>query len=109
MIFKTINEAAAAIRNGSTTPRDLVELCLKRIDEVEPRVRAWVVVDAEGARRAADRAAEELKRGVDRGPLHGIPLGIKDIVDVAGFPTLAGARVRSTEPAAHDASLVTRL
>lgn len=107
--MQSISEAAAALRNGSTTPRDLVEACLKRIDELEPRIRAWVVVDTDGARKAADVAADELRRGVDRGPLHGIPLGIKDIVDVAGFPTLAGAKVRSSQPAASDAYIVTGL
>lgn len=107
--MQSIAQAAVALRNGSTTPQALVDVCLKRIDELEPKIRAWVVVDAAGARQAADRAADELSRGVDRGPLHGIPLGIKDIVDVAGFPTLGGARIRSTQPAADDAYVVAGL
>jgi aspartyl-tRNA(Asn)/glutamyl-tRNA(Gln) amidotransferase subunit A len=105
----TIAEAGAALRRGEFKPRDLVDRCLARIDALEERVRAWVVVDRDGARRAADHAARELADGYDRGPMHGIPIGIKDIVDVAGLPTLAGARVRPSTPAARDAFVVTRL
>jgi len=104
-----IAEAGAALRRGTLKPRDLVERCLARIDVLEERVRAWVLVDRDGARRAADHAGRELANGFDRGPLHGIPIGIKDIIDVAGFPTLAGARVRPNTPAARDAFVVTRL
>lgn len=109
MSLPSIADAARSIRSGTLQPGDLVERCLRQIEELEPQVRAWVVVDADGARRAADVAAAELKGGLDRGPLHGIPLGIKDIVDMAGLPTLAGARVRPNVPAAHDAFIVARL
>lgn len=109
MMLPSIAEAARALRDRKTTPLELVDVCLKQIERLEPRVRAWVVVDADGARRAASKAAEELQAGVDRGPLHGIPVGIKDIVDVAGFPTRAGAKVTSTEPKKNDAFVVRRL
>lgn len=106
---RTIAEAGAALRAGRLTSLDLLEGCLAAIDATEPQVRAWVVVDRERARKAAAEVDAERKRGIDRGPLHGIPVGIKDIIDVAGLPTLAGARVRPNVPAAADALVVAKL
>lgn len=105
----TIHEAAVGLRAGRWTPGDLVEQCLARIERFEPQIHAWVLVDAAGARRQAAKAAAELADGRDRGPLHGIPIGIKDIVDVAGFPTRAGSPLTSPEPVAADATIVARL
>ena len=82
MTMQTIHEAAAAIRQRQITPLDLVEKCLKNIDAWEPHVHAWVFVDRDGARAEAKRLTDELARGQYRGPLHGIPIGIKDIFDV---------------------------
>ena len=59
--------------------------CFEQIDEWEPKVHAWVVLDRDGAMEQAARLDEELRAGNDRGPLHGIPIGIKDIIDVAGI------------------------
>lgn len=106
---QTLCAAAAEIRLGRLSPVELVEQCLARIEAYEPRVRAWVMVDAAGARQAARQAADELARGHDRGPLHGIPCGIKDIVDVAGWPTLAGSTLRTGHVAKQDAAVVARL
>jgi len=105
----TIHGASEALRTGRTTSRALVDACLARIEQFEERVHAWVLVDAEGARREAARLDDELATGRRRGPLHGIPLGIKDIIDVAGWPTLAGSRLRIGNIAAHDAPVVARL
>ncbi|HQU43443.1 MAG TPA: amidase, partial [Pirellulales bacterium] len=101
--------AAADIRSGRLRPLDLIERCLAQIDAHEPRIRAWVMVDAEGARDVARRAGDEIARGEYRGPLHGIPIGIKDIVDVAGWPTLAGSSLRAGHRAEQDATVVARL
>src|SRR5271167_256825 len=79
----TLSALAARIRSGELSPVELVEHCLARIDRLEDRLHAWVLVDRDGARAAARRAVEELARGQDYGPLHGIPIGIKDIADVA--------------------------
>ena len=87
----------------------LIETCLERIDRFEDRVHAWVVVDRAGAAQAAERAAREIAEGNDRGPLHGIPLGIKDIFDVQGMPTRAGSSLTDAGPAAEDATVVARL
>ncbi len=105
----TITEAARLIRDDALTPLELLDRCLEKIDELDPKVHAWVVVDREGARQAAVLATDELSRGIDRGPLHGIPLGVKDIIDVAGLPTLAGSKVRANVPAERDAFIVAKL
>lgn len=101
--------AAVRLRSQAQSPRDLVEQCLERIERLDARVRAWVAVDAEGARRTADLMGAELAASKDRGPLHGIPLGIKDIVDVAGLPTRAGSTLTDARPASEDATVVARL
>ncbi len=88
--IETIVGAGRALRAGQTTSAALLDRCLDRIAEWEPRVRAWVRVDREGATAQAERLDRELAEGIDRGPLHGIPIGIKDIVDVAGLPTASG-------------------
>ncbi|MBX3412541.1 MAG: amidase [Pirellulales bacterium] len=101
--------AARALRAGRTSPLELVEQSLERIAALEDRLQAWVSVDTIGARAAALALGQESLRGAWRGPLHGIPLGIKDIVDVAGWPTQAGSPLRASHLAAHDATIVDRL
>jgi aspartyl-tRNA(Asn)/glutamyl-tRNA(Gln) amidotransferase subunit A len=88
---------------------DLLETCLERIDRHEEKVRAWVFVDRELARQQARARADELSRGQWRGPLHGIPLGIKDIFDVFDWPTAAGSRLWQHSVARSDATVVQRL
>lgn len=105
----TIAEAAAAIRRGLVTPLELVQVCLAQIDRHESAVRAWVSVDREGALRAAEKATQDLAAGRPLSHLHGIPLGIKDIVDVAGFPTRAGSSLTADAPAQQNAWVAERL
>ncbi|MFI6698658.1 amidase [Streptomyces sp. NPDC050509] len=78
-----------------------VEDALRRAERVEPEIRAWVRLDAEGARTAARQAPD--------GPLHGLPFGVKDIIDVAGLPTECGSSLRRGHIATQDAWLVERL
>ncbi len=101
----SIAEAAERVRRGATSPGELLETCLARAEAWEPIVRAFVVLDAEGARRQA----RALSRVEDRGPLYGIPLAVKDVIDVAGLPTRAGSRVLEGIPASRDAWAVRRL
>lgn len=105
----TISAAAAEIGQGRVSPIDLLERCLTSIDRYESRVRAWVLVDREQARADAERRTEELRNGHWRGPLHGIPLGIKDIFDVAEWPTAAGSGRWSQAIARRDATVIERL
>jgi len=105
----SIAEAGQQIRSGALTPIELVERCLKQIDRYDEQVRAWVLVDEKGARRTAEELTKEAAAGNFRGPLHGIPLGIKDIIDIAGFPTRAGSPLREKHMAWADAPLVAAL
>ena len=89
----TITEAAGFIRRGELTPVELLEQCFARIDRYEERVRAWVYLDRERARAEAERLTAELKGGQNRGPLHGIPIGVKDIIDVFDMPTGCGSKL----------------
>src|SRR4051794_19988124 len=87
----TLHEAAAALRRGETSSVALAEQCFGRIDRLEPKVHAWVRVEREQALEQADARDRDLRAGLDRGPLHGMPLGVKDIFDVADWPTAAGS------------------
>ena len=104
-----IPEAAAAIRDGSLTARDLTDAHLARIAALDPALHAFVAVTPDAARAAASEADRELAAGCDRGPLHGIPIALKDLIDVAGLPTACGSRLRSGAIAGSDAAIVTRL
>ncbi len=98
----------AAFRSGQS-PVAIVQACLDRIAERNASIRAMIFVDADGALAAARQAEAELRAGRDRGPLHGVPIAIKDMIDVAGWPTTAGSRLFGDAPAARDAACVTRL
>jgi aspartyl-tRNA(Asn)/glutamyl-tRNA(Gln) amidotransferase subunit A len=105
----TITEAAEFIRKGELTPSELLEQCIRRLDKYEERVRAWVYLDRDGAREAAARLTSELKAGQYRGPLHGIPIGVKDIIDVFDMPTGCGSKRWAQSYARRDATVVERL
>lgn len=92
-----------------TSAIDLVEASLAAIAEHGERTNAFILVDADGARAAARTADDERRRGIDRGPLHGMPISIKDLIDVAGQPTTAASRVRAGHVADRDATVVQRL
>lgn len=101
--------AAAAIRAGRLSAGDLVSACLARIDACEARIRAWVTVDRVGALEAAHRLDDEARAGRFRGPLHGVPVGLKDIIHARGLTTTAGARGFADTVPAEDAACVARL
>jgi Asp-tRNA(Asn)/Glu-tRNA(Gln) amidotransferase A subunit family amidase len=106
---RTITESSDLIRRGELTPSTLLEECLERIDRYESKVRAWVYLDRDGAREQAERLTTELKQGKNRGPLHGIPIGIKDIIDVFDMPTGCGSKLWANSYARRDATVVQRL
>lgn len=89
----SLAEAGEAVKGGSVSPVELTRACLERIERVDGVIRAFVSVDAEGALEAAGIAEREIKAGRYRGPLHGIPIGLKDNYDTVGVPTRNGSRV----------------
>ncbi|MFG3596942.1 amidase family protein [Bradyrhizobium sp. RDI18] len=80
-------EAAAGIRDGRLSSVELVADCLKRIDEADRDIEAWAFLDRDYAMRQAEAADDRRKQGKATGPLHGVPLGIKDIFDTGDMPT----------------------
>lgn len=107
----TAAQLAADLAAGRTTARALVEEALARIADPEGEgARAFVRVDAEGARRMADASDALRRNGTVRSPIEGLPVSVKDLFDVAGQVTRAGSVVRAdAAPAAHDAAAVARL
>src|SRR5712671_2692059 len=102
-------EAAQRIRDGLLTSEELVQACLERIRAVEPAVQAWTFLDAEHALAQA-RAADERKRsGEPVGPLHGVPVGIKDIIDTGDMPTENGTVLHQGRTPRNDAAVVAML
>ncbi|EYD77202.1 Aspartyl-tRNA(Asn) amidotransferase subunit A / Glutamyl-tRNA(Gln) amidotransferase subunit A [Rubellimicrobium mesophilum DSM 19309] len=104
----SVAEAGEALRSGRLAAVDLLRLHRDRIAAVDGQVRAFWAEDPRAERLAA-RADEELAAGHDRGPLHGIPFVVKDMVDVEGLPTTNGSRAMDRVPAARDAEAVRRL
>jgi aspartyl-tRNA(Asn)/glutamyl-tRNA(Gln) amidotransferase subunit A len=104
-----VGDAAEAIRRGETTSAALVEACLARIASTDDALQAWVTIDAEGATAAARARDKDVRPGRPLGPLHGVPIGIKDIIDVAGLATTAGAAAFAHTHPTRDATLVARL
>jgi aspartyl-tRNA(Asn)/glutamyl-tRNA(Gln) amidotransferase subunit A len=106
----TIVEAGRKFRSGELSPEALVEQLLGRIRRENPQLNAYYEVFWEEAPRAAAQAARELQSGRDRGPLHGIPIGVKDLFDVKGYRTTAGAHPGfHPPPATRDAEVIARL
>jgi Asp-tRNA(Asn)/Glu-tRNA(Gln) amidotransferase A subunit family amidase len=99
-------EAAEAVRAGRVSAVELVEACLARMRALDAELKAWAHVDGEGALAVARERESEARAGRLRGPLHGVPIGVKDIFDVAGMPTTGGAKsFAHTRPSADAASV----
>jgi aspartyl-tRNA(Asn)/glutamyl-tRNA(Gln) amidotransferase subunit A len=105
----TIEEFACRLRAGEVTALEITNSCLQRIDQLQPSLNAFIRVMADEAKRDAETADRELASGRDRGPLHGVPIAVKDIIDARGVPTTAASRVREGHVAAADAPVITRL
>ena len=105
----SVSELSAAIQARRLSPVDLVEAYLARIAEREPKLQAFVEVYAEDARLAAEAADKAIRSGHAVGPLHGVPVLLKDNIDVAGMPTTAGSIALEDSYPATDAPLVTAL
>lgn len=102
-------DAAAQIESRQLSPVELVDSVLARIEQVEPKVGAFAVVTADHARAAAERAEREIAAGQYRGPLHGLTVGVKDLIETAGVPTTSSSRTRLDYVTDTDAAIVSRL
>jgi Asp-tRNA(Asn)/Glu-tRNA(Gln) amidotransferase A subunit family amidase len=102
-------DAARLIREGTVSSEELVEACLARVREREPDVQAWAFLDP-GHALAQARAADEWRReGQPLGPLHGVPVGVKDIIDTADMPTENGSVLHAGRTPSRDAAVVAML
>lgn len=105
----SLADAAGEIQARRLSPVDLADSVLHRIEQVNPHLGAYVTVTGEQARQEASEAEREMARGRYRGPLHGIPAGLKDLIDVAGMATTASSRVRTAHRARADSTVAARL
>src|SRR6266571_6020832 len=109
MPYLSIREAADDIRSWMTTPTELVEEALERIDELDGEIQAFITVLREQALVEAAKAEAEQRTGFYRSPLHGVPIGIKDIIAVKDVRTTAGSRVLADHVSLEDAMVVEQL
>ena len=105
----TASEAAQAIAARKLSPLELTTALLDRIDRLDPKLNVFIRLDREAALQAAKAAEAEIAAGRSRGPLHGIPVGIKDIIDVAGLSTTCHSKILIDNVATADAVCVSRL
>lgn len=105
----SIAEAGRRIASGELSPVDLTQAYLDRIARIDPQVNAYITVTAEQALAEAQAAATEIASGRHRGPLHGVPVALKDNIDTAGAPTTAASRVYAGRVPETDAEVVRRL
>ena len=108
-VEETLFGLSSAIRERRLTCGEVLERCRLKVCESEPSVQAWVQFGGEELDQVANELDAELGHGNWRGPLHGIPVGVKDIYNVAGQPTAAGIPNRVTDAAHKDATMVQRL
>src|ERR1700704_2436086 len=109
MIDISISEAAELLRRKTISPVDLATACLDRIERLNPVLNAFITVTHEGAMAQARVAEDEIQRGKWRGPLHGIPIGLKDLIDTAGVRTTCGSALFADRVPTEDADVVQRL
>lgn len=106
LAYLTIAEASALIQARRLSPVELIDACLARIDRHEGSIKAWITVFADEARAEAKTAADVIARRGPHSPLHGIPIGYKDLYDLKGVRTTAGSKVLADAPKAKSDSTV---
>jgi aspartyl-tRNA(Asn)/glutamyl-tRNA(Gln) amidotransferase subunit A len=109
MVPMTIAEVAQRVRRKELSPVEIIEECLRRIEELNPRLNAFITVMAESALEEARAAEEEISRGHWRGPLHGIPVALKDLIDTAGVRTTSASALHKGRVPREDAEVVRKL
>src|SRR5579863_10080706 len=105
----TILNISDRLRRRELSPVELTKDCLAKIEELNPVLNAFITITADSALAQAREAEAEIQRGQWRGPLHGIPLGLKDILDTAGVRTTAASALFKDRIPTQDAEVVRRL
>ncbi|MBI4206626.1 MAG: Asp-tRNA(Asn)/Glu-tRNA(Gln) amidotransferase GatCAB subunit A, partial [Betaproteobacteria bacterium] len=109
LVFLSAARQAKLIRQRAISPCDLVQACLDRIERYDPVLRAYITVCAEPALAAARQAEREIAAGDDRGPLHGVPFGVKDQLCTRGIRTTVGSKIMADHIPDFDATVIARL
>jgi aspartyl-tRNA(Asn)/glutamyl-tRNA(Gln) amidotransferase subunit A len=108
-LLQSILQISQSLRRGSLSPVELTAECLARIEKLNPKLNAFITVTAESALAQAQKAEAEIRRGKWIGPLHGIPLALKDLIDTAGVRTTAASSLFKDRIPTEDAEIVRRL
>src|SRR5262245_35022970 len=109
MINLSITDAPDLLRQKKLSPIDLTRACLDRIEQLNPTLNAFITVTHESALNQARTAEDEIQHGNWRGPLHGIPIGLKDLIDTAGVKTTCASALFAQRVPTEDAEIVQRL
>ena len=109
LAFLSAAHAAALVKSKEVSPLELARACLGRIEALNPSLNAFISVTAAAALEQAKVAEAEVRRGEWRGPLHGIPIALKDMIDTAGTPTTAASALYKDRRPERDAAVVERL
>src|SRR5476651_2804908 len=105
----SVAKMAEAIAVKELSPVELMQVLLARVEKLDPRLNAFIKIDGDQALAAAQAAETEIMDGRSRGPLHGVPVGIKDIIDVAGLPTTCHSKILVDNIATSDAAVIQKL
>src|SRR5882757_11342517 len=105
----TISELAQRLRRREVSPVEITQECLARIDRLNPALNAFITVMGKSALAEARRSEAEILRGEWRGPLHGVPVALKDLIDTAGIRTTAASALYKDRIPTQDAEVVRRL
>lgn len=109
MTLRTISEVSELVRGGKISPVELTRECLEKVDALNPELNAFITVTGNSALQGAAAAEAEIHAGKWRGPLHGIPVGLKDLIDTAGVRTTAASRVFENRTPLRNATVVEHL
>src|SRR5258707_11333961 len=109
MPYQSIQQASEELRSGLITPTELLAETLERIDQLDGEIKAFITVMREQAYKEAEKAEHEQRTGLFRSPLHGIPIGVKDIIAVKDVRMTAGSKVLADYIAPEDATVVEQL
>jgi aspartyl-tRNA(Asn)/glutamyl-tRNA(Gln) amidotransferase subunit A len=105
----SITEIAPQIRSKKVSPVELTNVFLKRIERINPLLNAYTTVTEESAREQAQAAEDEIRKDRYRGPLHGVPISVKENICIKGVKTTAGSKALADWVPEHDATIVRRI